>query len=450
MIFLAALRQASPWRAMGVTAALAGAGTAGRLFDKVVFYRNMGAIDELLTISAKTSLKAAKANLDWIVLQSLFHPVLALAWCLSMAFCLWVAINATRRSIQHKPIHRAHVFFAVYLASLAPANLCAMVINGQSLPRYAIPAYIIPIFFAWPMLLRGGRGLLWRIERWRVAHAVAGLQAAAMAALLCLAPSRNYTALAKLGDYYPDEVRRLDAYAEKNHLRYGISDYWLAKRVTMLSKAGLVVVQVNAGLYPLLWINSKGWYSHPFQFALLKDLNKEFIISRFGPPSGELDDVKGEAVACVYGTPEFRDQFKGNQVNANFEKPRSDFEFWTVATAGDVGRNQGLAREATDAQPRQGVLMNGPNLWLPKGDYRFAFRAAGKGGKGGSAVGKWVVYAARHGKNDVLREGWIFGGDAPAREGFFSLDRLTAVGFEVDYAGAGTLRSDGLYLKRMR
>jgi len=60
--------------------------------------------------------------------------------------------------------------------------------------------------------------------------------------------------------YYPEWVKELDEVCEKNKLQYGVSDYWLAKYITMFSKKNLRVYSVHHNLRPWHHVMNEDWY----------------------------------------------------------------------------------------------------------------------------------------------------------------------------------------------
>jgi hypothetical protein len=450
MFFLFLISRVSFRRLAVFSAVLLLAVPLGRLMDKML--GNLGSIRGMMKLKPKEVYGALLgiSQLAWDV--SMAHGWLAMIWVAFMALGLAVLLTAARRAPRQEPINRNYVLFFAFLLLLVAANCSAMVLAGQYQPRYFIPAYVMPVFFGWPLLLGGQRRLVALLDRFCVHHVAAGGASLFLAISLCVSPTRNFKSLAAWNDYYPNSIRRLDEYARRKNLKNGISEYWPAKRVTMLSKAGLRVSQVNHGLHPLLWINSRAWYDRPFDFVMLENLEESRIRRRFGEPDDALK-IGAKLVAFVYDSPEFRDQFKGNEVNARFDKPNDAFEFYPAQIGveiereigGEIGEDMGLGRGAGFKPTPSGHLLTGPHLWLPKGNYRYVIRASASGGNG-KPVGAWAVLVS-HTKT-FLGLGAIVTGGQGAHEERFRIERPTTIEFQVDYNGSGTLKVDGIHLKR--
>jgi hypothetical protein len=455
MAFLFLIARVSLARLAGFSLAFLLAVLLGRQIDKTLVH-----VGVIARMSYPLPGKAARTIAQWAWETCKAHWVMAIIWVVFMAISLATPVVAVYRASRQKPTNRNHVFFFTFILSLVTVNFAVVTASGLHQPRYFIPAYLMPAFFGWPMLLGSRRRLVELLDRFCVQHVVAGGLALFLATLLCVSPTRNFKSLAAWNDYYPDAIRRLDEYARQKNLKNGVSEYWPAKRVSMLSKAGLRVSQVDQKLHPHLWISSRAWYNRSFDFVLLENLREPWIIERFGQPRDELK-MNGNPVACVYDSTEFRNLFKGNEVNADFSKPNAEFEFYPAQiggeinnqfeyyppqTEGEVGECMGFSRGGGFKPTPKGCLLAGPHVfWLPTGNYHYAIRASASG-NAGKPVGSWTVLASR--ARTRLGQGVIAVGDVGAHEGRFSLDKPTSIEFQVDYNGSGALRVDGIHLKR--
>ena len=95
-----------------------------------------------------------------------------------------------------------------------------------------------------------------------------------------------------LVDYYPDNVSCVDRIVSSQGLKYGIAQFWQARPITLLSKAGAVVVQISQDLTPFRYINNSDWYHENMDFAIVDSpsnnqygISRESIISKFGEPA---------------------------------------------------------------------------------------------------------------------------------------------------------------------
>lgn len=73
--------------------------------------------------------------------------------------------------------------------------------------------------------------------------------------------------------YYPDEVRLVDELAEKENLKYGVGDYWDAKKITLFSKKGVKVYPVFSDIALNLHVANDRWFfDNIFNFVVLNRL----------------------------------------------------------------------------------------------------------------------------------------------------------------------------------
>lgn len=99
-------------------------------------------------------------------------------------------------------------------------------------------------------------------------------------------------------NYYPEYIECADNLAEKNNLKYGVAEYWLAKKITMFSKQDLRVYTVFSDMKIWYHVMNRNWYykrgkgkhGHPeFTFVIPNSLNKKSIIEHLGEPEQILD-----------------------------------------------------------------------------------------------------------------------------------------------------------------
>ncbi|WP_317899708.1 hypothetical protein [Aurantibacillus circumpalustris] len=82
----------------------------------------------------------------------------------------------------------------------------------------------------------------------------------------------RYQGLIDYFNYYPEIVQNLDAVAEKEDLKYGVTNYWEAKVFTMFSKKGLKVYSVFDDLAIHQHVANDNWYfGNIFNFVILSN-----------------------------------------------------------------------------------------------------------------------------------------------------------------------------------
>jgi hypothetical protein len=103
-------------------------------------------------------------------------------------------------------------------------------------------------------------------------------------------------------DYYPETIQCLDSASQEYQLKEGISGYWYAKPIYILSKNGITMAQYDWAHKPLKWITSNGWFRDEYDFALvitLENYNSGYNLDRKA-----LIDLNGEP-EVVIACPEF-------------------------------------------------------------------------------------------------------------------------------------------------
>ena len=120
--------------------------------------------------------------------------------------------------------------------------------------------------------------------------------------------------------YYPERIKNIDDISEENHLKYGISDYWDAKYITMFSKKDLRVYTVYDNLTAWYHVMNENWYYNSkkgkyknpvFTFVIADRLNAEIIKTTLGQP---LDTLNCSNMTVL--------KFKPFEFDRNTRKPK--------------------------------------------------------------------------------------------------------------------------------
>jgi hypothetical protein len=190
------------------------------------------------------------------------------AW---LAVCLAAAASLRRRAAAagEGRMPRTLVFVVWFYLILSACNVAAVILTGQLTSPFGSFRYLLPVFLV-PAL----GWALWLPVACRSERAQAGAAAALLAAgtlLLVVAWRQPRSGEFLVWDYYPPEVQRLDALAEKYGLSNGIAACWQAKPYSLLSRRGLQLVQVcRSDMFP-------GWE------PLLQNNNKESFLGGHDP-----------------------------------------------------------------------------------------------------------------------------------------------------------------------
>jgi hypothetical protein len=252
----------------------------GRLYYPVSTQARMLPLQESLSLTGQI-LK------DLTVFFTNKAPLLLLPMPL-LAFAVRDVFRLLRRRDSEKP---ARSFFALLVVLCLAATIIAPAVSALWINiltiRYTLPVLLLPWFLL--TLCIPPRWKLTGPILWTAAGVVLMTATAMNGEIWDLRPTFEIP--------YPDEVRCLDNMASEVNLRAGLSGYWPAKRITMLSRRGLTVNQIDAGLAPYHLSNNRWWYRGPkvrdavefprYSFAVVDDLDRELVRSRFGPPAAE-------------------------------------------------------------------------------------------------------------------------------------------------------------------
>jgi hypothetical protein len=247
----------------------------------------------------------------WVQSFWLPHPRLSLAaicFVLTIGFVLTVVVRERKRCAKAQQ----RLFVLSFLVFQLFACVLSVLYLGKVTQRYLLPLIIMPTFFGWPLLIAAA------CKPVRILNNQLGIKIVAFGVvLICggiLARIGISPQLGQLVDYYPDVVRCMDDQTQQRHLHNGLSNYWQAKYISMLSHNGLHVIQIDADLRPFYWVNNRHWYEQPFEFIVIdprqpegSQLDRWKIIDHFGWPNDSF--WCGSSEILIYHSAQFQEQF---------------------------------------------------------------------------------------------------------------------------------------------
>jgi hypothetical protein len=249
--------------------------------------------------------------ISWVQSFWLPRPLLSLAaisFVVTIGLVLTVIVRERKRCA--KPTQR--LFVLSFLVFQLFACVLSVLYLGKVTHRYLLPLIIMPTFFGWPLLIAAAckpMGILNYQLGSKIVAFVVILICLSILARIGISPQ-----IAQLVDYYPDLVRCMDDQTRQRHLQNGLSNYWQAKYISMLSHNGLHVVQIDADLRPFYWLNNRHWYEQPFEFIMIDPrqpegsrLDRGKIIDRFGRPDDSF--LCGSSEILIYHSAQFQEQF---------------------------------------------------------------------------------------------------------------------------------------------
>ncbi len=309
-LFGAAFLGLLPWRCcwttplLGFPAALLGA-FAGRSFlhSAPLSSQSEWTIDGFLT-ATNAFLSGAVHNL---AAHDFLHMVAA-TWVL---FCLVSGALFVRRLVIHGTAcvgreDRLRFVFVTTVFLSGVFCLASLLITGTSgltafhnyawalhyLPMlFLLPLFVVPALISWSWGMR-----LRSVVRERVAWLAAGLAVATPAVSLAMTtvPATQITS------FHPPVVAVLDDLAPQYGIREGLSGYWEARLITLLSRQGVRAYAVDGDMQPYLWWSNAAWYSESYydrrrpprvDFVVLDEPvgpeQRGLVINRFGEPRAE-------------------------------------------------------------------------------------------------------------------------------------------------------------------
>ncbi len=241
--------------------------------------------------SARVHLHAMEAKgrvlYDFFVPAAQEQPLLAFLLVTFYALVLLHVAEKRRPRLNQTAAEVCRHFVAMFTLGLMlfPMTAVIVIASIQTIPS----RYIIPFFFA-PIVLGP---LLMTHEFLQRRSNIVRLSATAVCLLLML----NYARFSLSGpgklhwSYYPERVRCMDNAIAAHNLRWGIADYWDAKRLALLSRQSATLASVTPMLYEYFFINTNRVFHDSYDFAIVSPaavgperLTEATIIQHNGPP----------------------------------------------------------------------------------------------------------------------------------------------------------------------
>lgn len=221
------------------------------------------------------------------------RPLLAAAILLALGFggaCILACLRRRPLPGLPRPLHVIGAFAT--LSCLAA--LAAMLLSKNVLP---VPRYLIGAV-SWPLVAGLFALVHWFSARWRHAGPALGLALCLVFAAFLASDAWRVRDVRDTGQYYyPEQVACIDRTLAAADARYGMAQYWDAKRLQALSRQRLTLAQYTGELGKMEWITSARFYRANYDFAIIAEQEPaEFRLprARLTAPDGEAP----QAVAC--------------------------------------------------------------------------------------------------------------------------------------------------------
>lgn len=186
-----------------------------------------------------------------------------------------LAYNATRH-------------FAAFLLWTMGCVALGVSLNGYSFDRYVFPVFFLPAFAGTLLLMHIAFTRTVPVAKVQALGSVVGL-----GALLALA-GQTYVLHAHVNQpYYPQAAQCLDAISQQYNVHTGISGYWEARKLGMLSRTNVQLASVAGyGAMPLFpWVTTRNTYRDRYDMIVLNStpgayyrLDKDYLTAINGEP----------------------------------------------------------------------------------------------------------------------------------------------------------------------
>jgi hypothetical protein len=225
------------------------------------------------------------------LLQRLWQelPVFTVLWIACVAFGIAATVRLLRgRATAGLPLHLCWLF-ALWTFSLAASVAVSLLVHNLPVAmRYFIAAA------CWPLVLvpLAAGHLLQGSAKPRAAPLATGLAALAAGALVAGTAARLREHPVQSA-WYPEETACIDRVLAAHGVRYGIAQYWDAKKIAHFSRSGMVLAQHAFDLSEIRWITSGTTFRPAYDFALV---GPQGAIPHF-IPRDRLEALNGKAMA---------------------------------------------------------------------------------------------------------------------------------------------------------
>lgn len=373
------------------------------------------------------------------------HPLFALALAAIFGACLIIALAGL---IHPDTLCSRITFIALFLVLQLCISFLFLAVAPVASARYLLPSFTLMIVLA-PALI---------ISVMQLPNFLVNLffMSCAIASIIISASSLKYFPdIRQLNQYYNDFVECVDQGVRLRGAHRGLAQYWQARQISMLSRAGLDVVAVGSNLSIYHWINNLYWYDHnDFDFVMIDPSMPDFmrftradVISRFGQPSDEFDC--GGTNILTYTDPQnhvaFRSQFKNNPALIRLKNAGESTTYPANLLNSQVGTLVGHTRTISDSNP-SGFLTYGPYVHLLEGAYQFELAYSAS-----APSSHWdVSISSPTGQPVILQKGELEPAKAGRVTNSFVLDQEAFVEIRAFYGGIGELSVQDITLKRLR
>jgi hypothetical protein len=200
-------------------------------------------------------------------------------------------------------LNMALLIFPLYFIISNIINVLVLIVFGRMCGsicfRYLLPFFIFSSWWGVPFLLRIPRFI-------NPIHFQGAIQIVlALVVILALGSVSMQVFIWNISSiYYPSFIKCIDDNTTKLGITYGVSNYWQARPITLLSQKGTKVVAVNSDLTPFYWETNLDWFS----------IEPEFIIVDQSIPISDAMRIDDNRLISLYGVPDTTFRCEESQV----------------------------------------------------------------------------------------------------------------------------------------
>lgn len=187
-----------------------------------------------------------------------------------------------------------YAFFFIQMVMNIGSGLVSLTLGT----RYFLPIIFVPLFWGWPFVLLARPAWIRYLRGQRMMIPVA---LSVVTILILSTTNSSPRSLPELQHTPQKFVECLDEKSVQYRLHRGMANYWQARPVTLLSKTGLVVVQVDPDLKPFRILNNSDGYRDDFDFVIISNnmqpgywMDRNIVLSKFGQPASTFFCEKSE------------------------------------------------------------------------------------------------------------------------------------------------------------
>ncbi len=281
------------------------------------YYKIIGLNERFLNFKNTASSWETFSEQHWNLLKAFeLRSFIVAITLLSLIIPIFISIHylfKAKKLRTYSSSKKIIVTFVFFTAGALCLNIFAPVINGNYMGiaclRYATFSYLFSfavfVFFIHYLTKRKSTSIKY------IASAFIILLITILISGTAKYPIKE--TIIRIANYYPEEVRKVDEYAKKKNLKYGVANWWSAKFTTLFSHQDLrVYTAINDKLN--LWYHAtnenlyhdynKGKYRSPvFNFVILTKMEPKTIKKHFGQP---LDSLMHNDKPLVYILNDFK------------------------------------------------------------------------------------------------------------------------------------------------